>query len=64
MGLEKSIKSGKEKRNPYRGSKKYSGECRNHGGCSWCMSARQHKNNRKLESTKQKLDEQTLSDSE
>jgi hypothetical protein len=32
-----AIKSGKEKRNPYR---PVSGSCCNHGGCSYCLSNR------------------------
>lgn len=36
MGLEKSIKSGKEHREEYRNGKRYSKHCRNHGGCLYC----------------------------
>lgn len=43
MSLDKAIEHRKEHRKPYRGSKIYSGECRNHGGCSWCAENRQYK---------------------
>lgn len=40
MSLTKAIKSGKEKRKPYRKSKEFDSSCRNHGTCSWCKSNR------------------------
>ena len=43
MALDKAIKSGKEHRKPYRGSKAIDGTCRNHGSCPWCKANRQHK---------------------
>ena len=43
MALDKAIKSGKEHRKPYRGSKAIDGTCRNHGSCPWCKENRQHK---------------------
>ena len=43
MGLEKAIRSGKEHRKEYRGSKAFDSWCRNHGKCSWCRRCRQHK---------------------
>lgn len=43
MSLEKAIKHGKEKRKPYRGSKRFDPQCRPHGNCSWCMRNRLHK---------------------
>ncbi len=43
MSLDKSIKSGKEKRDPYR---KSSSACWNHGGCSFCLSNRVHRYNK------------------
>lgn len=43
MSLEKSIDSGKEYRNHYKGSKRFSLRCRNHGGCEWCLGNRLHK---------------------
>ena len=43
MALDKAIKSGKEHRKPYRGSKSIDPTCRNHGGCPWCEENRKHK---------------------
>lgn len=43
MSLDKSIKSGKEHRKPYRGIKAIDRSCRNHGGCSWCEGNRRFK---------------------
>lgn len=43
MALDKAIKSGKEHRKPYRGSKCIDPTCRNHGGCPWCEENRKHK---------------------
>jgi hypothetical protein len=47
MGLEKAIKSGKEHRKPYSGSKAFDCSCRNHGGCPWCEENRKIKYIRK-----------------
>jgi hypothetical protein len=33
MSLDKAIKTGKEHRKPYRGSKAFDRSCRNHGDC-------------------------------
>lgn len=43
MALDKSIKSGKEHRKPYRGSKLVDTTCRNHGSCRYCRENRLHK---------------------
>ena len=43
MSLDKAITHGKEKRKPYRGSKRIDRSCRNHGGCPWCEENRKHK---------------------
>lgn len=43
MGLEKAIKSGKEKRKEYNGSKSWDRTCRNHGSCGRCKKDRIHK---------------------
>lgn len=53
MSLDKAIESGKEHRKPYTGSKSFVKSCRNHGGCSWCLSNRTHKYNKKKLLTKQ-----------
>lgn len=57
MSLDKAIKSGKERRKPYYGSKSIDRSCRNHGGCDWCLSnitIRSQKNQIKLD---QELDD-------
>lgn len=43
MSLDKAIKSGKEHRKPYTGSKAIDCTCRNHGGCPCCEGNRKHK---------------------
>lgn len=43
MALDKAIKSGKEHRKEYHGSKSFDRSCRNHGGCPWCEENRKHK---------------------
>ena len=47
MSLDKAIKSGKEKRKPYTGSKAVDKECRNHGDCPYCKSNRIHKHKKR-----------------
>jgi hypothetical protein len=46
MSLNKAITHGKEKRKPYRGSKRFDKSCRNHGGCPHCEPGRQHASKR------------------
>lgn len=48
MSLDKSIKSGKEHRKPYRGAKEVSDSCRNHGSCDYCKGNRTYNTNKKL----------------
>jgi len=43
MSLDKSIKSGKEKRKNYTGAKAVDCTCRNHGSCVYCTESRLHK---------------------
>lgn len=43
MSLDKAIEHGKERREPYRGSKAVDGSCRNHGGCPRCEHSRTRK---------------------
>jgi len=40
MSLNKAIKHGKEKREPYRKPKLHDRSCRNHGGCPYCEDNR------------------------
>ena len=62
MGLEKAIRSGKEKRveygtkgQPYCKSVDYT--CRNHGTCPWCQSNRLHNNRKRQEKLNQEMKE-------
>ncbi len=48
MSLDKSIQSGKEKRQPYRGVKGYCKMCRNNGNCAYCRNNRLHNANKRL----------------
>ena len=49
MALDKAIQSGKEHRKMYTGAKAIDITCRNHGGCSYCLGNRLHKNNIKIQ---------------
>lgn len=42
MSLNKSIKSGKEHRKPYKGAKAIDNTCRNNGSCGFCESNRKY----------------------
>ncbi len=42
MSFHKAIKSGKEHRKPFRGSKAFDYSCHNHGSCPWCLGNRTH----------------------
>jgi len=57
MSLDKSIKSGKEKRKKYRGSKAVDCTCRNGGTCPWCIGNRQYKNKKREESANDRGEE-------
>lgn len=48
--LDKAIKSGKEHRKEYRGSKAVDCTCRNHGSCTYCMENRLYKNTKRFQS--------------
>jgi len=52
MGMWKAIKSGKEHRKPYRGSKSFDSSCRNHGGCPYCGPGRLFNGRKRLEKTR------------
>lgn len=49
MALDKAINSGKEKRKPYRDSRKFDVTCRNHNSCSHCSNGRQYQKHKALE---------------
>lgn len=55
--FDKSIKSGKEFRKPYRGAKKYDKTCRNHGSCEYCKSNRTAKEKIKKDIADEKIKE-------
>ena len=59
MGLEKAIAHGKEYRKPYRDndSRAFDMECRNHGGCVWCIRNRMYNYNKRKQAAEQKLKE-------
>lgn len=48
MSLDKSIKHGKDRRKPYRKSKRFNKGCRNHGACGYCAANRSHRKARQL----------------
>ena len=52
--LDKAIKSGKEKRKQYYGSKAFDFTCHNHGSCSYCADSRQHRNNKRIQEAYQR----------
>ncbi len=56
MSLDKAIKSGKEHRKPYRGSKAFDPSCRNNT-CGACLSNKTHKNNKRDLSSKEMQNE-------
>ena len=49
MSLDKAIKSGKERRKPYRGTKAVDHTCRNHGSCPWCKGNRLHNSKKRIQ---------------
>ena len=59
MGLEKAIAHGKEYRKPYRDndSRAFDMECRNYGGCVWCIRNRMYSYNKRKQAAIQKLKE-------
>lgn len=57
MALDKAVEHGKEHRKPYRGAKAVDRTCRNHGGCDWCKENRMHKNQKRLEKVKSKMED-------
>lgn len=55
MALDKAIKSGKEHRKPYYGSRAFDCNCRNHGTCDYCRLNRLVKNLKRMDSMLDKL---------
>lgn len=57
MSLDKSIERKKEKRKPFRGSKRFDRTCRNHGSCGYCENTRTFERKRKVFSAQNEIDE-------
>lgn len=57
MALDKAIRSGKEHRKEYRGSKAFDCTCRNNGSCEWCRMNRTIKNIKRFNSMLDKLED-------
>ena len=55
--LNKAIKQGKEHRRPYTGAKSFDRSCRNHVSCRYCLNNRTHRNNTRIEASKEALQE-------
>lgn len=53
MGLDESIKHGKERRKPYYRSGKYDKSCRPGGTCPYCKKGRLHKHKKQLLTAKE-----------
>lgn len=60
MSLDKAIKHGKEKRRPYRDSRRFDYSCRNHGSCDWCKNKRTFQNKRKSFTAQAQIDETNI----
>lgn len=54
MSLDKAIKSKKEHRKQYYGSKAFDKTCRCHGGCPYCESNRLHSTKKRILAAKEK----------
>jgi hypothetical protein len=57
MSLEKAIQHKKEKRKPYKDSRRFDRSCRNHGNCGWCENQRTFTNKRKCFVAQAQIDE-------
>ena len=57
MSYDKAIAHGKSKRKPYRNAKAVSGQCRNHGGCSYCKGNRTYQRKKEEQRMEARLDE-------
>ena len=64
MSMEKAIKSGKEKRKEYTGSKAIDHACRNHGSCDWCKENRMIHSLKEEERTRYELENFDIMSSE
>lgn len=57
MSLDKAIAHGKEKRKPYRGSRRFDKTCRNHGSCTYCVDNRTYSNRKLADAAQSQLKE-------
>lgn len=57
MTHNKAIRYGKERRLPYRGSRRFDHSCRNHGRCSWCRRNRLYAAVRRVVAADERLKE-------
>lgn len=55
MSLDKAIQSGKERRKPFRGSKRVDRTCRNHGSCDYCKGNRLYSAKKAIDAAKEKM---------
>lgn len=60
MSLDKSIERGKERRKPYRGSKRFDRTCRNHGSCEWCKQNRLYSSKKRKDAAEVYIDHDIL----
>lgn len=57
MSYDKAIKYGKSKRKPYRLPKSVDKQCRNHGGCSYCLGNRTYQRKKEEQRMEARLNE-------
>ena len=57
MTHNKAIEHGKERRKPYRGSRRWDRSCRNHGSCGYCRDNRLYSVKRGKQATDEQLKE-------
>ncbi len=60
MSHNKAIRHGKERRRPYRGSRRFDHSCRNHGGCGYCRGNRLYAAVRRVVAADERLKDATL----
>lgn len=58
MSLDKAIRSGKEHRKEYKGSKRIACSCRNHGSCDYCKGNRLYQTTKEKQKAEHKLREE------
>ncbi len=58
MGFDNNYPNRKDRRQPYRRSKRHTKSCRNHGSCAWCQGNRNH-GTEKREPIKEEPDDST-----